>query len=414
MGSGRGPIVSDPRHRGVSHIYGSLYKMHGATKWLLLFCSRIADHGVSSIVHCVRYEIPTPFWFRGEISPLFRKGKGSGEPSGIRKLLFTASQLVFITVLPLKIRNPGHIVYHAEQSIWAYPLCRILFRHSVHVYYCYQPPRELYDMREGARKQFGLWYRLLLPFLALYKVLDRTIVRRMDHVLSWSPQSAEYIRSIYGDIPVHLVPAGVDYDLFKTDEDTPSRIAVLRNRYRMGQGPVLLMVSNLSWKKNIGPFVRLVANLRKYETSLVGVVIGEGPEEAKIRDLAAELGVEEALILPGYVSQEDLPVFFQMCSILYFLEHDGAWTMSTIEAGAARRPVIVAAGGSMGTLVKDGETGYIVPDAHDLEVLEDRTLDLIRNPEKARAFGSANHVHSSGFSAESAVTRFFDEIICDR
>jgi glycosyltransferase involved in cell wall biosynthesis len=389
-----------------------MYKMHGATKWLLLFCSKIADKGVRSTIYCVRYQIPTPFWFRGEISPLLRKDKGPGEPSGIRKLLFTASQLLFVTVLPLKIRRPGRIVYHAEQSIWAFPLCRILFRRSTHIYYCYQPPRELYDMKDGAQKQFGLWYRLLSPLLGLYKILDRAIVRRMDYVLSWSPQYADYIRSIYGDIAVHLVPAGVDYDLFETVEDTPSRIARLREEYKLGPGPVLLMVSNLSWKKNISQFIGLVASLKRSVSDLVGIVIGEGPEEAGLRSLARELGIEDALIMPGYVGQEELPVFYQACSILYFLEHDGAWTMATIEAGAAMKPVIVAAGGSMETLVKDGETGYIVPDAHDLELLEEKTLELVRNPEKARRFGRANYEHSSRFSAESAVRRFYDDIIC--
>ena len=399
------------RHRRVAHIYGSLYKMHGATKWLLLFCTKIAGQGVKSTIYCVSYGIPTPFWFRGEIKHLFRKGKDSVEPSGIKKILFTASQLLFITFLPLMIKRPGYIIYHAEQSVWAFILCRILFRHSKHIYYCYQPPRELYDMSKGARRQFGFWYNLLSPLLGLYKILDRAIVRRMDYVLSWSPQYAEYIRSIYGDVAVHLIPAGVDFDLFETNEDTPYRIAELRERYRLGKGPVLLMVSNLSWKKNIEEFVRLVAELRRSVPDLVGVVIGEGPEEKRLRVLAGELRIGDAFILTGFVSQEELPLFYQMCSILYFLEHNGAWTMSTIEAGAARKPVIVAAGGSMETLVKEGETGYIVPDAYDIKSLENRTLDLIRNKEKARAFGQANYDHSSRFSAESAAARLFNEVI---
>jgi hypothetical protein len=68
----------------------------------------------------------------------------------------------------------------------------------------------------------------------------------------------------------------------------------------------------------------------------------------------------------------------------------------------------------MGTLVREGETGYIVPDAHDIKSLENRTLDLIRNKEKALAFGQANYDHSSQFSAESAVARFFDDVINNR
>ena len=44
-----------------------------------------------------------------------------------------------------------------------------------------------------------------------------------------------------------------------------------------------------------------------------------------------------------------------MC-ILYYLEMNGAWTMSVIEAGATRTPAIVAPGGSMPTILQDGDT----------------------------------------------------------
>ena len=177
---------------------------------------------------------------------------------------------------------------------------------------------------------------------------------------------------------------------------------------------MLLMSAALTRKKNLGAFVRLLGALKERGLAVRGTVIGEGPLEAELRALARELGVADRLVLTGYVSQEDLPEYYHAADVLYFLEPNGAWTLSIIEAGAAGIPVVVAPGGSMPTLVKAGESGLVLSEAWtDSELLE-RTLTLLGDPQLRARMGEMNRRHSSAFSLEAsarAFTRAAEEVV---
>lgn len=390
----------------IAHIYGGVNRMHGATKWLLLFASHLRRKGHQSSIFCTNFSIPLPFWFEGEVVPLLKRFRIGKEISGLRKIAYTAFQLLAGGLVPLKIKSADIVVYHAEMSLWAALLAKLRFRGAQHVYYCYQPPRELYDLVEGTKKQFGVWYHLLLPLLEVYKKIDKHLVGSMDRVLVWSPEYEEYARAIYGDINISQLPASVDFGLMESVADLDKKVASLMDRHGLKGSKVLLTVSALNWKKNLDVFIRLVARLREAGDSIHGIIVGEGPERTKLDDLSQRLGVQDFVHIVGFVSQEELPVYYHLADIVYFLEHNAAWTMSTIEAGAARKPVIVASGGSAETLVIDGETGYILDDIQVIDDVANRTRAILNSRELANELGTANHAHSRKFSVDASVDQF--------
>ena len=64
----------------------------------------------------------------------------------------------------------------------------------------------------------------------------------------------------------------------------------------------------------------------------------------------------------------------------------------TLEAMASGKPVIVTSITSLPELVRDGETGYIVP-PHDLPALRDRIVQLVRDPALSQRLGAAAARH---------------------
>lgn len=62
--------------------------------------------------------------------------------------------------------------------------------------------------------------------------------------------------------------------------------------------------------------------------------------------------------------------------------------LAVVEAFSFRLPVVVSDVGAMPTLVRNGETGIIVP-AEDAEALANALLSLLRDPERCRRFGQA-------------------------
>lgn len=384
--------------------------MHGATKWLMLFATSLNKIGHHNTIYCPMFGIELPEWFQGEIVA-FWVGSKRRELSGISKLVSIFFQLIFVFTLPVRVhRDTDVIVLHSEPSLFALPLARLLFRRKKIIYYCYQPPRELYDLKGVARKTFGALYLLLAPLFSIYKIVDKILVRSADCVLVWSDYAQKFTRSIYGDVPLHNVPAGVDFNVFRAVGSTAGAVEELRNRHGLDKQKVLFMNSALIVKKNIPSFFKLIRRLLDRGYPVCGIVIGEGPEKASLQALIRSMGLSPHVKLLGYVTQGDLPNYCHMADIFFYFEQDGIWTMSTIEAGAARKPVIVSSGGSMPSLVVNEETGFIIDaESFDMQVLE-KTCCLLDDPDKRVRFGISNHRHSKQFSAESSAREFVNTV----
>ena len=390
----------------IAHVYGSLNKMHGATKWLMSFSSKLQDEGHLSTIYCVTFSVPVPHWFTAELNPTFKNLVISEKLTRIRKLIFTLFQLVGIALMPIRFKKPDCIVYHSELSVVALFLGRIFYPKSKHIYYCYQPPRELYDRLENTKEHYGMLYFFLAPFFGIYRILDRWLVAKADRLLVWSPEVEKYARTIYGNAKFSHIPPGVDYNSIEHAPDIANRVLQLRAKLELGNVKVLLSICSLTLNKNLNRFIELVAETNSRGQATHGIIIGAGPEQESRTKKASDLKISDKVHLVGTVTEEELPVYIHMADILLYLEINGAWTMASVEAGAAKKPIIVGPGGSMETLVKDGVTGLIVDDVHDIHRLAAPLFDLITDVNKTKTMGLENYEYSKQFSIEFGIQKF--------
>ena len=386
----------------VINLYGRMLKMHGATKYVMAFASELKRQGHESNITCVEFDIPQPYWLTASIVTAQKDGRVKGRSSRLAQAADRFLQVPALArILP---RDADVVVLHSEQTLPALPFVKRRCPSAAFVYYCYQPPREVYDLWDVIKGDFGPVVRAGLSLaIPVYRSIDRRLARAADSVLVFSPEYREFAREIYGELEYAIVPAGIDFRMFEGETESALE---KRRRIRGGSDYMLLMTAALTRKKKVDDFVRLLAALLERGWNVSGTVIGEGPLRGELEGLAEELGVADRLVLTGFVSQEDLPEYYHAADILYFLEPNGAWTMSIIEAGAARVPVIVAPGGSMPTLVRDGETGFVLSEAGQEEELLERTVALLRDPQLRSRMGERNHGHSLQFSLESSVRKF--------
>ena len=118
---------------------------------------------------------------------------------------------------------------------------------------------------------------------------------------------------------------------------------------------VLLAIARLTPQKGIDVAVRALATL---PDDTVLVVLGEGPERARLEALGLELGVGGRLFLPGRVP--DVAAWLRRATVLV---HPARWEgfgLGVLEAMLAGLPVVAADVSSLPELVVDGETGILV------------------------------------------------------
>jgi phosphatidylinositol alpha-1,6-mannosyltransferase len=184
---------------------------------------------------------------------------------------------------------------------------------------------------------------------------------------------------------------GVDVDTFRPDVDG----AAVRARYGLAGRPVVVCVSRLVPRKGQDTLVRALPAIRRRVPGAALLVVGSGPYETRLRRLAADVGVTDAVTLTGAVPGEDLPAHFAAGDVFAMpcrtrrggLDVEGLGIVY-LEASATGLPVVAGRSGGAPDAVLDGVTGSVV-DGRDVADVADRVADLLADPAAAAAMGGA-------------------------
>ncbi len=201
---------------------------------------------------------------------------------------------------------------------------------ALHVCYCYTPMRyvwDLYDEYFGPRA--GLLTRALMPpVAAALRRWDRRTAAGVHHFVAISRFVADRIRRAYGREADVIYPP-VDVSRFRLEESP---------------GEFYLVVSALTPYKRVDLAVEAANRLRARL-----VVVGTGPEEKRLRQLAGP-----TVEFLGWRSDAEAAELYARSRALLFptLEDFG---ITPLEAMAAGRPVIaLGQGGALETVVPPG------------------------------------------------------------
>ncbi|WP_114570975.1 N-acetyl-alpha-D-glucosaminyl L-malate synthase BshA [Exiguobacterium flavidum] len=115
---------------------------------------------------------------------------------------------------------------------------------------------------------------------------------------------------------------------------------------------------------NFRPVKRLEDTIRTFALALEGrrmrlLLVGDGPEMGQTRRLAKELGVLDRVIFAG--KQEHVAQLLALSDIHLLLSEKEAFGLVVLEAMAVGVPSVVSDAGGLPEVVRDGETGFVVP-----------------------------------------------------
>ncbi len=203
-----------------------------------------------------------------------------------------------------------------------------------------------------------------------------------DAVLAPSSATSAHLRRMGVDEQrIFLTPYVVDNQFFERPE-SGSRLRLRRSWGVPDDAPVALCVAKLvSWKR---PQDLLKAAARV--EGLHVVLAGSGGLRAELEALAGEEDLCSRVHFLGFVNQGQLPAIYAASDFLVLPSEYEPFGLVVNEAFASARTAVVSdACGSVGDLVKDGETGYVVP-VGDLEALILRLKTLAWDDELERLF----------------------------
>lgn len=300
----------------------------------------------------------------------------------------------------------GHAKRFTNQLGWAHWLTRRC-RHRVDVLHC------------GNIRPVGyaVWWthkRLRIPYMLyvnggdllrerrstkqslLRRTGARLIMGDAAGIVATSAWCAELAREVMREVgitappPVAALDLGTDPVRFHPGRDT----GVLRGRWGITRAPIMLTVARLVPHKGQDIGIRVLAALREVFPTLRYVMVGEGDDEARLRNLAADLDLIGRVGFAGPMRDDELPEAYAT-STIYFgasrvdneINAEG-FGISFVEAAAAGLPVVAGDSGGVRSAVRDGETAFVA-DPTDVAALAGLVARLLSDDVLRASMGSA-------------------------
>ena len=235
----------------------------------------------------------------------------------------------------------------------------------------------------------------LTPF---HRWLTRFALARADAITATGLHLAtETTRFAPRGRPVTVVPYGVDLQRFAPRAARSPKRA--RRSDSAGDPVVLGTASRLSPEKGLRYLIEAFAELRRrFGERIVLRIAGDttpapgGRERARLEALAQRLGVAEAVEFRGWVEHEQVPAFLAGLDVFVLPSTYEGFGVAAVEAAATALPVVASDIHGIPDVVRDGETGLLVP-AKDAAALASAIGRLVEDGELRRRLGAAGRAY---------------------
>jgi glycosyltransferase involved in cell wall biosynthesis len=154
-------------------------------------------------------------------------------------------------------------------------------------------------------------------------------------------------------------------------------------RNRRPLSPHLVSTRNLERHYRVDNTLEAFALVRARYPQATLSVAGYGSEEPQLRRLATSLGLAGIRFL-GRVEPNDLPAVLDGADVFVNSSTVDNQPVSVLEAFAAGLPVVSTPTGDLANMVRDGETGLLVP-AGDPAAMAKAVISLLEDPDRSAA-----------------------------
>jgi len=164
----------------------------------------------------------------------------------------------------------------------------------------------------------------------------------------------------YPQNQINLLPNALDSERFKPG-NRPE--ALLRKLGLQSTDKIILSVSRLSKSEKDKGYTKTIAAVKELLgrfPNLKYVLAGSGDDLPRLRNLVKDERLDGVIILPGFISEEELPDYYNLCDLFVLPSKKEGFGFVFLEALACGKPVI--AGNKDGSVdaVLGGELGLLI------------------------------------------------------
>ena len=210
---------------------------------------------------------------------------------------------------------------------------------------------------------------------------------------------------------VHVIPAGVDLDLFR-----PMDRAEAKDQLGWNGDPIILYVGRIEPLKGVDLIVRALARMETGNGVRFVVAGGDTGHDGhldELRGIARSVGVEDKVTFIGSVEHGELPIYYNAADVFVLPSYYESFGLAALEAMACGTPVVASGVGGLPSFIVSGESGFLVAEGQP-DSFKERLDLLLGNAELRECMGRAGRsiAEKMGWSEViSSLTDLYSELL---
>lgn len=253
--------------------------------------------------------------------------------------------------------------------------------------------------------------------------IEGVVMQWADRIVAATPAEHAQLLWLYraNRRKIEIVPPGVNTERFQPPTgafDIPSDVEPTHK--------TLLFVGRIERLKAIDSVIQALHVLKTHDASLLNnvtfAVIGGDPhdkhdaEMMRLQGMVQRLGLEVVVRFLGARDQAQLPAYYHAATVVMMPSDYESFGMVALEAMASGTPVIASEVGGLAYLVRDGETGYLVP-VRDPQALAQRIGQILQDEAHSDQMGQQAAHLALDYAWQKIADRLlalFDDVLSTR
>ena len=190
----------------------------------------------------------------------------------------------------------------------------------------------------------------------------------------------------------------VDTEVYKRDENRKNLDMIEPD------DKVIIHISNFRPVKRISSIIKVFCNISKKVKSKL-LLVGDGPEMCKIRNMVSKLDLDNKVIFTG--RQNDIIPLLNISDLYMLPSKSESFGLSALEAMSCGVPVIGTSIGGLKEVVEHGISGYIC-NPGDIKAMSKAAVAVLANKKNRIKMGLAARARAKKFDSKNIIEKYVD------
>ncbi len=239
------------------------------------------------------------------------------------------------------------------------------------------------DVPGGAPEKTKKWFRFFFPF-------TRFIWKKANKIITVSQQSRQLAQAHY-PVKIEVIPNGINTSRY------------LKTSLEIHDPPCILYMGRFSPEKNVQLVPKILSYLKDLRWKCV--MVGYGPQMARVQTLIAENQLDNRIELPGWISPQEVNEALLKSDILLMPSLQESMPMVGLQGLASGLALVMSDVGACPDMVSLEKNGFLIEAGNEKEYAHALRI-LLSNPKKLRQYKENSIQKAADFDIQKVITSY--------